>query len=112
MADSNAGTPNKGQASSNGDDSGGVKKVWADPYSELPFRSDKYAGNCQEMHLGGRRLTGLREFKQFRSMGVLWINDNALTSFAGLESNFRLKEIYAHNNKMVTLNQIITYLIQ
>ena len=79
--------------------------VWADPYSCLPFRSDKYAGNCTDMHLGGRNLTGLRDFLAFKSLCVLWINNNKLTSFAGLESNFRIKELYAHENKIQTLGE-------
>lgn len=84
---------------------GGGKVVYSDPYAELPFRSDKYAGNCSDMHLGGRGLTDLRDFRAFKSMSVLWINNNKLTSFAGLESNFRVKELYAHENKIQTLGE-------
>jgi len=83
----------------------GARVVFADPYAELPFRSDKYAGNCVEMHLGDKGLTDLRDFNAFKSMSVLWINNNKLTSFAGLETNFRVKEVYAHDNKIQTLGE-------
>jgi hypothetical protein len=36
---------------------------------------------------------------------VLWLNDNALESLEGLEENFRLKEIYAHGNKIKRLHE-------
>ena len=83
----------------------GGNQIFADPYFELPFRSDKYAGVCEEMHLGERKITDLKDFKAFISLAVLWINDNDLTSFDGLETNFRLKEIYAHNNKFARLGE-------
>lgn len=81
------------------------KRVLSDPYTELPFRSDKYAGMCEEMHLAARGITHLHAFEAFKSMGALWINTNKLTSFTGLEKNFRIKEIYAHENRIQRLGE-------
>lgn len=79
--------------------------VYSDPYGQLPFRSDKYSSACEEIYLGGKGINVLRDFESFVSLSVLWLNDNGLESLEGLESNFRLKEIYAHGNKIRSLHE-------
>ena len=79
--------------------------VYSDPYYELPFPSEKYATRCEEMHLAERGIDKLRGFDTFVSLSVLWINNNNIDSFEGLEKNFRLKEIYAHKNKFKKLTE-------
>ena len=66
-------------------------EVYANPYDELPLKSDKYASTCTDIHLGGRNITKLTGFDKFISLDTLWLNDNKLKSFEGLEDNFRLK---------------------
>jgi hypothetical protein len=74
------------------------RDVPSDPYAELTFRSEKYAGAATEIHLGGKGITRLANFETFLSLDTLWINNNKLTSLRGLENNFRLQHIFAHNN--------------
>ena len=79
----------------------------SDPYSCLSFRSDAQASVKQELHLGNRGYTRLTDFHAFISLDQLWINNNKLTSLAGLESNFRLKILYAFQNRIHRLHKII-----
>lgn len=58
---------------------------------------------CTELHLAGKRFERLRDFDQLVNLEVLWINDNRLRFIDGLEHNFRIKELYAHNNHICTL---------
>ena len=76
----------------------------SDPYSQLPFRSDKVAGLTTELHLGNRNITHLVNFEAFLTLDCLWLNNNLLTSLKGLEANFRIKHIYAHSNKIRSLS--------
>ena len=76
----------------------------SDPYSCLSFRSDAQASVKQELHLGNRGYTRLTDFHAFISLDQLWINNNKLTSLAGLESNFRLKILYAFQNRIHRLH--------
>lgn len=76
------------------------RDVPSDPYAELTFRSEKYAGAATEIHLGGRGITRLANFETFLSLDTLWINNNKLTSLRGLENNFRLQHLFAHQNNI------------
>lgn len=78
--------------------------VQADPYKELPIKTAKAAGNCEEIHLGGRSIHELGDaFKYFVSLECLWLNDNNLTDISGLDGNFRIKILYLNGNKMAEL---------
>ena len=79
------------------------KDVPSDPYAELSFRSDEQAGRTVELHLGQRGITRLTDFHAFLSLDTLWLNDNKLKSLAGLENNFRIRHLYAHNNRIKRL---------
>ena len=59
-----------------------------------------------EIHLGNRKITKLVSFSDFANMEILWINKNSLTSLEGLERNFRVKHIFAQENKISTLDRI------
>ena len=72
----------------------------ANPYGELPYRSEKIAGLTTELHLANRKITHLVDFEAFVTLDCLWLNHNFLTSLRGLEANFRLKHIYVHCNKL------------
>ena len=74
--------------------------VPSDPYSELSFKTEKHAGLTTELHLGGRGISRLVNFESFTTLDSLWINNNRLTSLRGLESNFRIRHLYAHGNNI------------
>ena len=59
-----------------------------------------------EVHLGNRKITKLVHFEDFPNLEILWVNKNSLTSFEGLEKNFRIKHIFAQENKICTLDRI------
>ena len=40
---------------------------------------------------------------RFMNLEVLWLNDNKLSKLKGLEHNFRLKQLYLHNNRLATI---------
>ena len=91
---------NNNNSSSSSNNNKKDETVYSDPYSTLPFESDKYAQSCEAIHLGQRGIQALRGFDKFLSLDTLWLNDNELTSLMGLEENFRLKCIYLHGNKL------------
>ena len=90
--------------------------VYASPYDELAIKSDKYAGLCSELHLGYKNISKLKDFEKFISLDTLWLNDNRLIDIEGLEENFRIKNLFLHNNKMKTITEgsfeVFTFLNQ
>ena len=40
---------------------------------------------------------------RFKTLEVLWLNDNKLSKLKGVEDNFRLKHLYLHNNRIPSL---------
>lgn len=84
--------------------------VKLDPYLCIPKRNQKYASECTEVYLSNSDGTTLSEgFKQFPNIEVLWINGNRLPRIDNLESNFRIKEVYAQDNILVSLSGIRTF---
>ena len=77
--------------------------VAANPFGELAVRNQKYASNCTELHLANRNIGWLQGFDRFVNLEVLWLNDNKLRKLNGLEKNFRLRALHAHNNQLSTL---------
>ena len=75
----------------------------SDPYSLLEYRTAKHASLATELHLGGKRIKRLANFETFITLDTLWVNNNQLTSLTGLEENFRLRHLYAHCNKINTV---------
>ena len=80
-------------------------EVYANPYDELPLKTDKYAASCTDIHLGKRNITKLQGFEKFLSLDTLWLNDNKLKSFEGLEDNFRLKGLHLFGNRLKQLRR-------
>jgi hypothetical protein len=89
-----------------------MENVVAKPMNELAVRNAKYAAECTELHLANKNISLLadrvnnndqNEFDRFVNLEVLWCNNNKLTRLEGLDMNFRLKHIYAQNNKIATL---------
>ena len=78
--------------------------IRANPYKELPIKTAKVAGMCEELHLAGRQIHEIGDdFRYFVSLECLWLNDNNLTDISGLDSNFRIKILYLHENKITEL---------
>jgi len=83
----------------------------AKPMNELAVQNAKYAAECTELHLAKRGITmlwdrdsfGKNEFERFINLEVLWCNDNQLIRLDGLDSNFRMKMLFAHNNKITSI---------
>ena len=82
----------------------------AAPLNELAVRNAKNAGECEELHMANRNISHLadknsmkNDFEMFSNLEVLWINDNRLSRLDGLSANFRIKTLYAHNNRISSL---------
>lgn len=76
----------------------------ANPLGELPLRTAKQAALCAELHLGHREIRSLGEdFRFFVNLECLWLNHNSLRDIEGIEDNFRIKELYLHNNSISAL---------
>ena len=52
------------------------KKVLGNPWDILPIKNMKYAKDCEEVHLGNRKLEGVECFQLFPNIEVLWLNNN------------------------------------
>ena len=62
------------------------------------------------MHLGSRKATLLVHFSQFPNLETVWLNDNRLTSLAGIEGNFRIKHLFLQNNKLRSIDSVFALL--
>ena len=64
-----------------------------------------YRQQCRELVAGGRGVEKLdsEAMSRFPTLEVLWLNDNKLCKLKGLEHNFRLKNLYLHNNRIASL---------
>ena len=58
-----------------------------------------------ELYCGGLGVDKLdrESLGRFKTLEVLWFNDNKLSKVKGLEDNFRLKHLYLHNNRIASL---------
>ena len=58
-----------------------------------------------ELYCGGLGVDKLdrESLGRFKTLEVLWLNDNKLSKVKGLEDNFRLKHLYLHNNRIASL---------
>lgn len=84
----------------------GLKKneIVGDPYEVIPVKDRKYAKDTVEIYLARRAIDKVIKFDEFPNLEVLWLNDNNLRCIQGLDGNFRIKELYVHNNKIKTLD--------
>lgn len=53
--------------------------------------------------MANQGINGLKDFDKFPNLEVLWLNNNKLTEIKGLDSNFRIKSLFVHDNKIRTL---------
>lgn len=59
--------------------------------------------DCTELHLANRGIDKLADFHRFANLECLWLNGNCLAAVEGLDTNFRLQELYIHDNLISTL---------
>merc|ERR1719401_3327474 len=78
-----------------------------DPYTCIPKRNRKYASECTEVHLAKQGATSLSpNFNHFDNLEVVWFNGNLLSRIENLEDNFRIREVYVQDNRLVSLSGI------
>jgi len=65
-----------------------------DPFSVIPIKNAKQAFNCDEIHLGSRKIERLVNFDRFPNLEVLWINDNKVR---------KLLFYVNHHNKFIVI---------
>lgn len=77
----------------------------SEPLSALPGqgRQAKPVTDCTELSLGGRGLEQLAGFERLVNLEVLWLHDNKLSCLNNLDHNIRIRQLYAHNNRLCTL---------
>ena len=46
------------------------------PWDILPIKNNKYARDLTEVHMSGRKLTGLVNFEQFPNLEEIWLSNN------------------------------------
>ncbi|CEG45157.1 Protein phosphatase 1, regulatory subunit, and related proteins [Plasmopara halstedii] len=76
----------------------------SDPYAELPVKNHKYVKNCTELYMANKHIAKIVNFEAFINLEVLWINGNQLQELDGLENCFRLKQLYAQENCIRSLD--------
>mmetsp|Transcript_61783 Transcript_61783/g.133889 ORF Transcript_61783/g.133889 Transcript_61783/m.133889 type:complete len:532 (-) Transcript_61783:68-1663(-) len=76
-----------------------------DPYTCTAKKTLKQANECKEVYLakqGGVQLS--ESFRHFIGLEVLWLNGNRLARLENLEENFRVREVYIQDNRLVSLS--------
>ncbi|CAK9109728.1 Leucine-rich repeat-containing protein 72 [Durusdinium trenchii] len=81
----------------------GGGRVVSKPMAELAVKNAKYVKNCTELYMANKSIEELQGFARFVNLEVLWLNNNELRRISHLDSNFRIKSLYAHNNKLTTV---------
>lgn len=88
----------------------GGSPIVLDPYQCIAKRNRKYASECSEVHLtdlGGEEMS--EKFAHFQSLEVVWLSGNRLSRIEHLDSNFRIREIFIENNRLVSLSGLRTF---
>lgn len=81
-----------------------------DPYQCIAKKNRKYASECTEVHLSNRGAESISDqFFHFGNLEVVWFQGNRLSRIENLESNFRIKEVYIQDNRLVSLAGIKSF---
>jgi hypothetical protein len=76
-----------------------------DPLTCIPKRNQKYASECTQVYLANKDAELLSEnFCKFPNLEVVWFNMNHLTRLENLEHNFRIREVFVQDNRLVSLS--------
>ena len=95
--------PDSKASGSHGNEDSIANVVVSKPFDELAVKNEKYVKNCTELYMAQRGITKIGNFSRFVNLEVLWLNNNAIEELTGLDANFRIKRLYAHNNKIKSL---------
>ncbi|XP_025087206.1 leucine-rich repeat-containing protein 72-like isoform X2 [Pomacea canaliculata] len=63
-----------------------------------------------ELYLAHRNLTDVHDLKRFPYLMILWLNGNQLRYITCLSTNFRLCELYLHDNKLTEIPGALRHL--
>lgn len=68
-----------------------------------PGRNRKIARDTVELHCAKQNSEGLAEndWENFPNLEVLWLNSNNVVRIENLEKNFRIRELYLMDNRLV-----------
>lgn len=80
-----------------------IGKVVSRPIECLPVVNARLVRGTTELYLGKRGIEILHGFDIFPNLERLWLNDNKLAGIDNLDTNFRIKRLYASNNRISTL---------
>mmetsp|Transcript_36606 Transcript_36606/g.85842 ORF Transcript_36606/g.85842 Transcript_36606/m.85842 type:complete len:468 (+) Transcript_36606:115-1518(+) len=81
-----------------------------DPYQCIAKVNRKYASECTEVHLANKGAESIsKKFEHFSSLEVVWFQGNRLSRVENLETNFRIREVYIQNNRLVSLAGLKTF---
>jgi len=89
-----------------GDDKGsGVKQTEiSQPLFELTVKNAKAIRNTTELYMGQRGIRVLANFERFTNLECLWLNGNHISDVLHLKCLPRLKELYLHDNEILTVS--------
>lgn len=80
------------------------EEVEGNPWSVVPIKTRLYAKETKEIVLSKRKITHLINFEEFENLEALWLNQNKLKKFTGLDTNFRMKMLILSKNNLITLD--------
>mmetsp|Transcript_91816 Transcript_91816/g.230680 ORF Transcript_91816/g.230680 Transcript_91816/m.230680 type:complete len:352 (+) Transcript_91816:65-1120(+) len=84
--------------------------VALDPYTCIAKRTQKYASECVEAYLANQGAETFADcFREFQNLEVVWFSGNRLSRIEHLEENFRIREVYIQDNRLVSLTGIKSF---
>lgn len=84
--------------------------VTLDPYTCLARRNRKYASECTEVYLAKLGAEAIsKNFEHFANLEVVWFSGNRLSRIENLETNFRIREVYVEDNRLVSLSGLRSF---
>ena len=93
----------KSRSNSINSSQGGGENVEGNPWTVVPIKTRLYAKDTTEIELSNRKITHLCFFEQFENLEALWLNNNKLKKIENLDKNFRIKELFVSQNRLITL---------
>ena len=80
-----------------------IGKIVSRPIECLPIVNARLVRSTTELFLGNRGIEILHGFDIFPNLECLWLNNNQLSSIDNLDTNFRIKRLYASHNRISTM---------
>lgn len=86
------------------------EEIVLDPYKCISKRNRKYASECVEVYLSSLNATKISDqFSHFTNLEVIWFNGNRLSRIENLEGNFRIREAFLSDNRLVSLSGLRSF---